>query len=333
MRAFWKAVYDHLKAGEPVALVTVAASKGSVPRGAGARMAVFANGSATGSVGGGAVEHAARAFAQETVAGGARLKRYGLTRDDAAGLGMICGGDVTLLFQPLLPGLGAAEAVSEAVCAALAERRPCWLAQEVLPDGRALMGLYGKDGLLAGDRLDPEPALAARPILETGARIRFTDPVSRAGRALIFGGGHVSRALTPILAGVGFSVFVYDDRPEFADIARFPGADGAAVVDFSDLKREVNVTPDDFAVIVTRGHQADYEVLRQVLPAGAAYLGMIGSRAKVRATLDRLCDDGYDPEEIARVCAPIGLPIGAQTPEEIAVSIAAEMILRRSQLR
>jgi xanthine dehydrogenase accessory factor len=222
VRAFWKAVYDHLKAGEPVALVTVAASKGSVPRGAGARMAVFADGSSTGSVGGGAVEHAARAFAQETVAGGARLKRYGLTRDDAAGLGMICGGDVTLLFQPLLPGLGAAEAVSEAVCAALAERRPCWLAQEVLPDGRALMGLYGKDGLLAGDRLDPEPALAARPILETGARIRFTDPVSRAGRALIFGGGHVSRALTPILAGVGFSVFVYDDRPEFADIARFP---------------------------------------------------------------------------------------------------------------
>ncbi len=333
MRPFWQSVLDHLRSGEPVALVSVVDSKGSAPRRAGARMAVFADGSVEGTVGGGAVEHAARKFARENITGEGQLRRYSLTRNDAAGLGMICGGDVKLLYQPIPPGESAAAAVFETICAALAERRPCWLTQELSPDGRVQMGLYGSSGLIAGEPFDPEPVRGVRPSLEEGECTRFTDLVSRAGRALIFGGGHVSRALAPILASIDFPVFVYDDRPEFADIARFPGAAGAAVLDLNDRLSEVNITPDDFAVIVTRGHQADYEVLRQVLSTQAAYIGMIGSRAKVQATKDRLRSDGFDWDDLARVYAPIGLAIGAETPEEIAVSIAAEMIKRRSQLR
>ena len=100
-----------------------------------------------------------------------------------------------------------------------------------------------------------------------------------------------------------------------------------------DFLNEVEIIPEDYVVIVTRGHQKDYEVLRQVLSTQAFYIGMIGSRAKVAATKDRLMTDGFAWDDVARVYAPIGLAIGAETPEEIAVSIAAEMIKRRSQLR
>jgi xanthine/CO dehydrogenase XdhC/CoxF family maturation factor len=200
--------------------------------------------------------------------------------------------------------------------------------REILADTR-----LDANGLMLGEAADSEPAKLSRPVFEDGDLVRFTDPVVRAGRALIFGGGHVSRALSPILASVGFPVFVFEDREEFADNARFPGASGVTLCQFSDFLDEAAIGPEDFVVIVTRGHQADYEVLRQVLCTRAAYVGMIGSRAKVTATKDRLIADGFMWDNVARVYAPIGLAIGAETPEEIAVSIAAEMIKMRSQLR
>lgn len=333
MRSVFRAAVERLKAGEPVTLVTVVEAKGSTPRGPGARMAVFRDGGTEGTVGGGAVEHASRAFAVETLSGAAQIRRYSLTRDDAAGLGMICGGDVTLLFQPVSPGDEAAIAVFENILSALNDRSPRWLAQELLPNGMVRMALYGREDLILGEVLEPEPSKGVLPSFLEGERTRFVDPVVRAGRALIFGGGHVSSALSPILSSVGFSVFIFEDRAEFADIARFPGASGAALCRMDDFLGDVRIVPEDFAVIVTRGHQSDYEVLRQVLSTQAAYIGMIGSRAKVAATKERLFQDGFDWDDLARVYAPIGLAIGAETPEEIAVSIAAEMIKRRSQLR
>ena len=145
-------------------------------------------------------------------------------------------------------------------------------------------------------------------------------------------GGHVSRALVPVLSSVGFRPVVYDDRPEFADPALFPAAEGVLCGDFTDLARQVTVTADDYVVVMTRGHQADYEVITQVLRSGARYLGCIGSKRKLALCRDRLLQAGFTPEEYARLHAPIGLAIGAQTPEEIAVSVAAEMIAVRAGL-
>ena len=284
-------------------------------------------------MGGGAVENAARELGRELLGGSGCVMRYSLTRNDAAGLGMICGGDVTLLYHPIPKGDPSAVGVFEGVLKALDARAPRWLVRELSADGTVSMGLYGPEGLVAGRAIEPEPPRGASPVFTEGDTTRFIDPVVRAGRALIFGGGHVSKALVPILASVGFPVFVFEDREEFSDITRFPGASGTVLCRMDDFLGDARIAPDDFVVIVTRGHNADYEVLRQALSTQAAYIGMIGSRAKVAATKERLTECGYDWDDLARVYAPIGLPIGAETPEEIAVSIAAEMVKRRSQLR
>ncbi len=333
MQSVFCSAVGRLRAGEPVTLVTVTEAKGSAPRHAGAYMAVFEDGSAEGTVGGGAVEHAAQAHAKEIMDGAGEVLRYSLTREDAAGLGMICGGDVTLLYCPIRGGDEGAIAVFEAILAAMEARSPVWLTQALQPDGTVRLALYDGSGLILGEASDSEPPRREVPVFEEGELARFTDPVVRAGRALIFGGGHVSRALSPILASVGFPVFIFEDREEFTDIARFPGASGVKLCRFDDFLSEAAIGPEDFAVIVTRGHQADYEVLRQVLCTRAVYVGMIGSRAKVAATKEKLIADGFMWDNVARVYAPIGLAIGAETPEEIAVSIAAEMIRMRSQLR
>lgn len=333
MRQVYQAIVEKLKAGEPLTLVTVAQSKGSAPRHAGAIMVVFADGGAEGTVGGGAVENEARKRAHALLGGAGEVRRYSLTRDDAAGLGMICGGDVTLLFNPIPAGDAAVESIFEDILSAMDARSPRWLAQELDASGNVHMALYGKNELLLGEALTPEPPKGSLPSYAEGDRLRFIDPVVRAGRALIFGGGHVSRALVPILSSIGFPVYVFEDREEFADIARFPAAAGTRLCRMENFLEAFEIIPEDYVVIVTRGHQKDYEVLRQVLSTQAAYIGMIGSRAKVAATKDRLMADGFTKDDLARVYAPIGLPIGAETPEEIAVSIAAEMIQRRSQIR
>jgi len=333
MQEVFRAAARRLKAGEAATLVTVVQSNGSAPRHAGAVMAVFEDGRTEGTVGGGAVENAAKTRAGELLGGAGEIQSYDLSRDDAAGLGMICGGGVTLLYNPISKGNAAAVSIFGGILAAAEQRVPRWLAQELWEDGSVRMALYGRDKLELGDKLEPEPPRGALPAFQPGDRPRFVLPVVAVGRALVFGGGHVSRALVPILSSVGFPVFVFEDREEFADPARFPDAAGVLLCRLDDFLGEVKIAPEDFAVIVTRGHQKDYEVLKQVLSTQAAYIGMIGSRAKVATTKDRLAADGFEWDDLARVYAPIGLPIGAETPEEIAVSIAAEMIQRRSQLR
>ena len=134
----------------------------------------------------------------------------------------------------------------------------------------------------------------------------------------------------PAVAAVGFRPVVYDDRPEFADPARFPQAEVVLCGDFLSLGEQVRVTPDDYVVIMTRGHQADYEVLAQTLRSGAKYLGCIGSKKKLALCKERLLAAGFTEEEYQRVHAPIGLAIGAETPEENAVSVTAELIAVRA---
>ena len=138
----------------------------------------------------------------------------------------------------------------------------------------------------------------------------------------LLGGGHVSAALCFLLHTLDWRVSVQDDRPEFVTEQRFPHA-RRLCAPFDPLPP---FRDGDYAVILTRGHQDDYACLRQLLRRRCGYLGMIGSRSKVAATAQRLREDGFTPEEIAGVHSPVGLRIGAQTPEEIAVSIAAELI-------
>lgn len=149
-----------------------------------------------------------------------------------------------------------------------------------------------------------------------------------ADRLVIVGAGHVAQPLARLAAAVGFDVLVVDDRPEYLLPERFPGARVQAV-SFTDLASQLPLDGRTSVVVATRSHEHDEEVLRQLIRQPLAYLGMMGSRAKVRLLFQRLLSEGYSSEELARVHAPIGLDIGAETPEEIAVSIVAELVQAR----
>ncbi|MGD2216085.1 MAG: XdhC/CoxI family protein [Gemmatimonadales bacterium] len=147
----------------------------------------------------------------------------------------------------------------------------------------------------------------------------------------IVGAGHIARPLCRLGASLGFRVTISDDRPEFASREWFPEAERIRVVDFDHAFDDVAIGPQSYVVLVTRGHKYDYDCILQLLriKARPAYLGMIGSRRRVRATFEALVRDGIEPGRLEEVHAPIGLDIGAETPEEIALAIAAEIVATR----
>ncbi|MDH3269782.1 MAG: XdhC family protein [Gemmatimonadota bacterium] len=154
--------------------------------------------------------------------------------------------------------------------------------------------------------------------------------VRRPVRELILvGAGHIAQPMAHLGALLGYRVTVLDDRPDFATRERFPDADRLIRADFSDPFAEIELHERSHLLLVTRGHKYDYECLIRALRAdpAPAYVGMIGSRRRVRATYVQLIDEGFEREVLERIHAPVGLDIGAETPEEIAVAVAAELVL------
>jgi xanthine dehydrogenase accessory factor len=198
------------------------------------------------------------------------------------------------------------------------------------------MGIYSReeglrflnDGI---DEWDILPLVRPRAVLKKGEPSYYVEPLTTSGYAYIFGGGHVAQELVPVIARVGFAPVVFEDRPDFARKELFPEAAETIVGSFTDIGASVSITPDDYVIIMTRGHQADFEVLRQALLTPATYVGVIGSRSKIATTNQRLIAAGIPEAELSRIHAPIGLPILGETPAEIAVSIAAELILHRAK--
>jgi xanthine dehydrogenase accessory factor len=199
-------------------------------------------------------------------------------------------------------------------------------------------------GTLGSTALDAEAVRAARariaPPAHAGTDVLeaedvrctvYLEPHRPSPELVIVGAGHIARPLCAVGALLGFRVTVLDDRPEFATRERFPEAAEVLRADFSDPFRGVAIHEGTHLVLVTRGHKYDFEALRDVLhrPQAPAYVGMVGSRRRVRAALEQLVREGIPRERLAAVHAPIGLDVGAETPEEIAVSIAAEIVLVR----
>ena len=297
----------------PQALATVVKTSGSTPRHAGAKMVVGADGSSFGTIGGGRVElEAVRAGAE--VAGGApaRIVRHHLVRD----LAMCCGGSMEVLVQPVAPS---AQAITGALELA-SRRRPGLLVSRF-------------DG--AGMSIEERPAHAGRnPALEAD---RFAEPILPSDRVVLFGLGHVARALGPVLAGLGFDLVVCDDD-ETGALAEVPAWAQQAVdsFDLPDVERAVGPLGfADYLIITTRDHAIDLRILEQALVHPAlselAYLGLIGSRGKIGRFHKRLVAKGVASEDRwSRLRAPIGIDIAAETPAEIAVSVAAELIRLRN---
>jgi xanthine dehydrogenase accessory factor len=299
------------RTGARAALVTVIATAGSSPRHAAAKMMVREDGTQVGTIGGGRIELEAVEVARG-VAGGApatRLEKH-LTHD----LAMCCGGKMQLWIEPLDR--------SRWVALDEAARRRARRARAALVT--ALDATGGKD------LVDDDESLATRrPRLE-GAR--FVEPILPTDRLVLFGAGHVAGALAPLAARVGFDVVVCDDDERFADAGRFPGARLLPTFDAAEVARELApFGPDDYVVILTRDHALDQRVLEALLPAREiTYLGLIGSRGKLGRFRRRLETKGIGAEEDwARLHCPVGLEIGAETPEEIAVAVVAEMVRAR----
>lgn len=239
--------------------------------------------------------------------------------------------------------------VAEPIVEALAGGRPAVSAVILAADGAALVGdrlLVRADETLGttGDAaLDHAVAERARELLGGGAAgsselrvaghpyLVYFEPHLPPPPLVIAGAGHIARPLCRIAALLGFSVTVLDDRAEFATRERFPEAERVLHADWSQPFREVAITPATHLVLVTRGHKYDYEALRGVLRSAEqpAYIGMIGSRRRVRAALEQLAAEGIPAASLSRIHAPVGLDLGAETPEEIAVAIAAELVLVR----
>lgn len=312
-----------VEAGRAVALCSVLATRGSMPRPAGARMAVLADGTALGTIGGGRIEwmvqeRAARMLACDDLPD--ELAWYTHERT-----GMACGGDALVSVMRL----GAAHAtLLRGLLATLEEDATAWLVErwsEGVP--RLELVSYGS---VAADEAD----LCSDVVCWSEERKVYVEPVGPDPAAYLFGGGHVGAALVPVLASVGFRVIVVDDRADVALPERFPAAERVVLADFTRLAEAgVVVTPRDYAVVLTHGHAADVDVLEQVVPVPPAYVGCIGSRGKAAYAREQLKLRGVDPELVAAIHLPIGEKILAVTPAEIAVSIAAEMIRCRAERR
>ena len=324
MKDMTRSIIRRIKRGERVVLCTILASSGSAPRGAGARMAVFADGTTMGTVGGGEVEFLATQEALEVIrTGNTTLRSFDLAPAQVASIGMVCGGKVTIYYQLLteteLPVLADMEN-------ALHTDENSWIYLRIR-EGRveSFRVISGEEAMA-----DPEH-YCSKAVLVKGEPLEYYEPLMRAGRVFIFGGGHVGQALVPVLASVDFRVTVYDKRKELATAEHFPMAENVIFGDYEHIFDKITLKPSDYVVIMTPGHESDYALLEQVLRCETTYVGCIGSRHKIARTQALLRQAGISEERIKSVHSPIGLPIGAQTPAEIAVCIAAEMILHRSQ--
>lgn len=328
---------DCLEKGKPVALASVIAQQGSTPRGTGSRLLADADGLTAGTIGGGLSEartlEACRAALHD---GQTRILDFMLDGELAAKSDMICGGRLRVLIEPLFSAqehLPFFQAVREALhrdgVTLITDVTEASRPRRMACIGDARIGAPLPEEVIAGVRASdvsmPDEFLHARD-----GREYFIERCLPPVRMIIAGGGHVSRPTAQIAALAGFEVTVLDDRPEFSQAERFPWATRVATVpDFAECFADHAPNFRTYVVIVTRGHVHDATVLAQALATGAGYIGMIGSKRKRAEVYTSLRKEGASEEGLARVHCPIGLAIGAETPEEIAVSIVAECVAHR----
>ena len=243
---------------------------------------------------------------------------------------MVCGGDLTLLFQYVPAD---SKAWYDVICAALANVEngvESWLIND-LQGGVPAVWTKAQTGKNDSDgRLNLEWLAQNSPMRDEN---RFVEPIALGERVLIFGAGHIAQQLVKLLPALDFIPVVDDDRKEFAKEELFPQAKTVICADYDDIAAHLNVTGDDYVVVMTEGHSHDFSVQAQIMQGPYAYLGVIGSRSKIVAVNAKLKAFGITDEALATVHTPIGTAIRAVTPAELAISIAGELILERAQIR
>lgn len=342
--AIFESIVALLRRKESIVLATILSRCGSAPRDAGSRMVIRSDGTIIGTIGGGILEAKIQGLAKDVFKSRKTLiKKFTLNNEDAAPIGMICGGAVEFLMHFEDASQPARLKHYEELLATLGSTKRAWLAIR-LPDReaseKAPPACIFKDGDASHkDQGFPTirellvNASSTQPVVveHEGERF-FVEPLCSEGTVCIFGAGHVGQKLAQLTKFVGFRTVVLDDREEFANRELLGSADRIVVLrSFDEATKDLDIDEDSYLVIVTRGHVHDATVLAQALKTRAGYIGMIGSRKKRDATYEALTKEGFTAQDFSRVHSPVGLSIGAETPEEIAVSIVAELIRARAE--
>jgi len=341
---------------EKLALATLITRVGSAPRGVGAKYLIKEDGTSLGSIGGGCVEAEVWQGAKEVMRKGkGSILHFELTSEQLAEGGLICGGNIDIFLEPLR---GEFLDIFQEVVRMKQKGGSAILAtlisvDDAFPKGEDSKALIKASGERMGFLLDGEE-LEQKILKEREALLRekkprvlvlssdrrdapwdrmevLLEPILSEPTVYIFGAGHISQQLSPLVKRVQFKVVIIDDREMFANRERFPEVDEVIVSEFEKCFDQLNIDDSSYIVIVTRGHLYDGFVLEQALKSNARYIGMIGSKKKIRTLYQNLMEKGIAKDALDRVHAPIGIEINSETPEEIAVSIVAELIKVRGE--
>jgi len=353
MKNIYVRLLELLKKGEHLALATIIQTKGSTPQVPGASAVFSEGGRLEGTLGGGLMEfEAEKKILQSIRENTSRLSDFCLKEDISSEEGAVCGGEAKILIDTSPEEhLHSFQQLNES----LFRRRPGVLATfidkiaaEKISLLREWVEINEKQATALKSPFSPfekeikKASSAGKPsLLKTRSKrargkvqqsLLFLEPIPPLPQLVIAGAGHIGQALTRLGSFLNFEVTVIDDRPEYANKKMLPEADHILVGDIGKAVQNFPTSADTYLVIVTRGHHRDGEALRQCIASQAAYIGMIGSRRKVKLMRQKFLEKGWaTPDQFDRVQAPIGLDIHSQTVEEIAVSIAAQLVLVRNQ--
>ncbi len=355
MRELLSILIERMAAGQPTTYCRLVETRGSTPQKAGAMMLVFPNGDQAGTLGGGCVEAEVKRRAISALQSQqAQIAAFQLDHDYGWDDGLICGGRMHVLLEPLTDAQSgdyfrqlqtlvcAGEGITEAIVfaeeaaefpvpASLLFNAQNELVATLHAGQAAVDGAgYGTEGHAAARQLIARARpLTERPGPHAEKGVAFL-PILPRCRLVVVGGGHVGKAVADLAAQLDFDTCVVDDRPEYVTAERFPHATERVSGPFAQSLADLRITGDTYVLIVTRGHNHDQDALYHLVNRGARYVGMIGSRRKIRLIFENLLAEGIEPSALQHVHAPVGIDIGSQTVAEIAVSIAAELVAHRN---
>lgn len=346
-------VKQSLEGNETLAVATIVSTLGSTPREVGAKMVIMASGGMLGTVGGGCGEAEVVREAVEVIRSRKpTMVKVELMDDIESNSPAVCGGILNVFIDPWWQETGndvclkLADALlrvqEQGTAAVLATVVASENEEDAIPGQKCLV----RNGAIGAGNIQNK-ALLDRIIIEAASRLEketcrqitvalpgsdrkievFFDVITAVRKVIVVGAGHLAIPLVKFAKILGFHVTVIDDRVLYANRERFPDAEEVLVGDMAQTLRGIEITPQTYIVLITRGHQYDEPCLREVVHSPAKYIGMIGSRRRIKACFIRFRDEEGIPEELLkRVYAPIGLDIKAESPEEIALSIISEMI-------
>ncbi|HHU76811.1 MAG TPA: XdhC family protein [Firmicutes bacterium] len=344
MKQLYESCARLLSKGEDLVMATIIQKDGSAPRTAGTKMLIREDGSFEGTIGGGILEARVLELARDVFKSRqSNCEKFIFTSDVIDSLDMICGGEAEVFVDLLSSTFQENIALYQSLAELSDDRQTALLISKIITGDESRNSL--KQCLLLEDKTIGmqltggqkeqllQLARSRLPMLVTLEGMDYwVEPLGNPSTVYLFGAGHVSRRIAQLTGFVGFRTVVLDDRAEFASKNRFPWAEKIFVLeDFAGCVPDLPIDEDSYLVIVSRGHKADMIILEQALKTGAAYIGMIGSIKKRDTIYQLLREKGVSEEKLAKVYSPIGLPIKAETPEEIAISIVAELIRARAE--